>query len=158
YISFLKTPAISLAGVAPNSAFLAFSSSWRPECCDDVSAFDSTTGFPGDYTDPANPKATNNQTAIITASFNGGAPARILKWDSVAGSPTFHPDSQNESVLLQLNNPAGATNVVISFEMHDAANDWWWAIDNIVLNAGASPATITQQPKLVAVTVGDSAS
>src|SRR5262245_7416805 len=156
--SFLKTPPISLAGVAANSAFLAFSSSWRPEAQDDVSAADSTTGFPGDYTDPASPKATNNQTAIITASFNGGTPVRILKWDSVASSPTFHPDSQNESVLIQLNNPAGATNVVISFEMRDAANDWWWAIDNVVVNAGASPPAITQQPASQEVNEGQPAS
>ena len=144
--SFLKTPSISLVGIAAGKAFLKFDSSWRPEALDDVSPADSTTGFPGDYSNPESAKATNNQTAIITVSFDGGAPVQVLKWDSVDGSPTFHPDSENESVLVQLNNPAGAKNMVINFGMVNAANDWWWAIDNIAVSAGAAPPVFTQQP------------
>jgi len=30
-----------------------------------------------------------------------------------------------------LNNPAGAQEMVITFGMLDAGNDWWWAIDNV---------------------------
>jgi hypothetical protein len=143
--SFLKTPLISLAGIAPNTAFLGFASSWRPEALDDGTADPDntiTTGFPAG----PNGEKTNNQTAIITVSYNGGAGTQVMKWDSIQGSPTFHPDKQNESVLIALNNPASATNMVITFAMVEAANDWWWAIDNIVVNAGASPPIITKQP------------
>jgi len=151
--SFLKTPEISLEGIGANSAFLQFDSSWRPESLDDVSDPDSLTGFPGG----ANGEAINNQTAIITVSFDGGAPIQILKFDSIPGSPSYHPDAQNEAVLRPLNNPAGAKKMVLSFEMRDAANDWWWAFDNLVVNAGASPPSITQEPKLAVVTAGESA-
>lgn len=38
----------------------------------------------------------NNQTAVITAAFDGGPPVEVLRWDSAAGSPTFHPDQTDE--------------------------------------------------------------
>jgi hypothetical protein len=129
--TYLSTPAISLVGVAANSAFLKFDSSWRPEGADDA-------GPDG--------LLTNDQTATITASFNGGAPVQLMKWNSIGGSPTFHPDNENESVTLVLNNPAGATNVVITFSLTLAGNDWWWAFDNVALDAGTAPPGITTQP------------
>ncbi|MBL9174879.1 MAG: hypothetical protein JNL10_15180, partial [Verrucomicrobiales bacterium] len=152
--SFLKTPEISLEGIAANSAFLKFASSWRPEAFDDVSPEDSTTGFPGDYTGGPEGVATNNQTAVITASFDGGAPIEVLKWDSKEGSPTFHGDFPNESVLVQLKNPAGAKKMVLSFELRLSANDWWWAVDNIVVSAGAQPPVIATQPAAVEIGEG----
>jgi hypothetical protein len=150
--SFLKSPPISVQGVPSNSVFLSFVSSWRPEGFDDPGA-----SFP---TGPEG-EAINNQTAVVTASYDGGAPIQVLKWDSdnrngVQG-PFFHPDSENEAVLLQLNNPAGASNLVLSFEMRDAANDWWWAVDNIVVNAGSAPPIITTQPVGVDVAEGSPA-
>ena len=152
--SFLKTPEISLEGVTANSAFLKFASSWLPEAFDDVDPEDSTTGFPGDYTGGPEGVAINNQTAIITASYDGGAPVEVLKWDSKEGSPTFHGNFPNESVLIQLKNPAGAKKVVLSFELRLGANDWWWAVDNIVVSAGAQPPVVAEQPKSVDITEG----
>jgi hypothetical protein len=136
--SFLKTPQISLSGIAPGTAFLKFFSSWRPEGFDDPNA----SKFPVD----AEGNAINNQTAIITVSFDGGAPIQILKYDSKEGSPTFKADAQNETVTLPLNNPAGAQNMVLTFSMTEAANDWWWAIDNVIVSAGAAPPVIAMQP------------
>ena len=74
-----------------------------------------------------------------------------MKWDSITGSPTFHPDAPNESVLFPLNNPAGAQNMKLSFKLLLGANDWWWAVDNIAVGAGVvvvppKPAEITGQP------------
>lgn len=146
YNSFLKTPVIALDGIAPGSAFLKFASSWRPEGFDDSNV----TKFPVG----PNGEAINNQTAIITVSYDGATPVQVFKYDSKQGSPTFKPDAQNESVLLQLNNPAGAKSMVLSFEMRDAANDWWWAVDNIVINAGSSPPIITKQPAAVEANEG----
>jgi len=141
--SFLTTQTIPMSGVAANTAFLRFDSSWRPECCDDSS--------PPDGTGPQ----TNNQTGIIWVSYDGGAPVQVLKWDSDSTSPTYHPDvSQNESVSVSLNNPAGATNAVITFRMENAANDWWWAVDNIAVDAGAAPPAITGQPVTMEVVEG----
>lgn len=143
--SFLKTPEISLDGVAAGSLSLKFASSWRPEAFDD-----GQPKFPVDE----NGAFINNQTAIITASYDGAAPVQILKWDSKEGSPTFHADFPNEEVLIPLTNPAGAKKLVLSFEMRLGANDWWWAVDNIVLNAGSQPPTFTQEPADTTVVAG----
>lgn len=141
--SFLSTPAISLQGVAPNTAFLKFDSSWRPEGFDDSS--------PPDGTGPQ----TNNQTGTIKVSYNGGAAVQLLKWDSQSGSATFHGDNVNETVSLPLNNPAGATNVVLTFGMTDAGNDWWWAVDGIVVDSSATPPPIiSDQPDRTEVAEG----
>jgi hypothetical protein len=135
--SLLTTPTISLAGVAANTAFLRFDSSWRDEAQDD-----GLPKFPVDE----NGNPTNNQTAIITVSYDGGPEIQVMKWDSVSTSPTFHDDNPNESVLVQLNNPAGAQNMKLTFKLLYGANDWWWAIDNIAVSAGATPVSITKQP------------
>ncbi|PYK99326.1 MAG: hypothetical protein DME19_09025, partial [Verrucomicrobia bacterium] len=131
--SFLSTPSISLAGVAPNTLTLRFDSSWRPEGFDDA-------GPDG--------LATNNQTATIDISYNGGAPINVLHWDSNPSGPFFHPDAENETVFLQLNNPANATNVMITLGLTLGGNDWWWAFDNLVVDAGGILApSITRQPQ-----------
>lgn len=136
FTSFVKTPAISLVGVPANSVFIKFDSSWRPEAEDDC----------GGTEWPACP-ATNNQTATIKVSYNGGAYVQVLKWDSIGTSPTFHPDSENETVTLVINNPVGATSVVIEFGLSNAGNDWWWAVDNIQVAAG--PAITTQPASII---------
>lgn len=147
--SILITPEISLEGVGANTVFLSFVSSWRPEALDDSGA---------NFTTGPNGEAINNQTALVHASFDGGAPVQLMKWDSVSTSPTYHDHNPNEAVLLPLNNPAGARNVVLRFSLVEAANDWWWAVDNISLSAGASPPTITVHPAGGHYSVGGSAS
>lgn len=109
YNSLLETPAISLVGVAPGTLELAFDSSWRPE---------------------------DTQTAIIEADFgDGNGYQEVFRWESDGASPFFHGDNTNESVLLALNNPAGATSVKIRWGMVNATDDWWWAIDNVVVRS-----------------------
>lgn len=147
--SYLSTPPISLTGVPANTAFLSFVSSWRPEGFDDSNA----TKFPVG----PNGEAINNQTAVVKVSFDGGEPITLLKYDSKEGSPTFKGDAQNEAVLLQLKNPANAKSAVIYFELRDGANDWWWAIDNIAVGAGAAPPGIDTEPVALEVTEGQPA-
>lgn len=108
--SFLTTPAIPLGGTAANTATLAFDSSWRDE---------------------------DNQTAVVTVSYDGGAAIEVLRWESQAG-PNFHDDNVDESVSVPLNNPPGATSMVLSFRLTNAINNWWWAIDNVVVSDGTS--------------------
>ena len=116
YNSVMTTPAIPLAGAAPDSVRLSFDSSWRAECCDD------------------GPSHTNNQTASVRVSYDGGANfSPVLHWDSNSASPTFKPDAANELVTLNLQNPAGANSAIVEFGLTNAGNDWWWAIDNLAL-------------------------
>lgn len=144
YNTLLRTPEISLAGIAPNTAFIRFHSSWRPEAHDDGGG-----GFPEGNI--------NNQTAIITVSYNGGERIQVLKWDSDDGSATFHADQPNEIVTIPLNNPSTAQTMVIDFSMVEAANDWWWAIDDLVVSAGAAPPSISSQPISMEVAEGQPA-
>lgn len=113
YNARMSTGAISLSGVSAGAAKLTFSSSWRAECCDE------------------GPGSANNQTASIQASYDGGAFVEVMRWESVESSSFYKPDATNETVVVNLNNPAGANNVKLRFGLLNAANDWWWAIDNV---------------------------
>jgi hypothetical protein len=114
YSALLKTHSIPLSGAAVGTAKLTFSSSWRDECCDD------------------GPTDTNNQTARVRVSYNNGLNfSEVLRWESAPASPNFKNDSTNETVVVDLNNPLGAANVIIDFGLLNAGNDWWWAIDNV---------------------------
>ncbi len=114
YNALFKTPAIPLSGAAPATAKLTVSSSWRDECCDD------------------GPTDSNNQTARVRVSYNNGASfSEVLRWESAAASPFFKNDATNETVVVNLNNPLGAANVIVELGLLNAGNDWWWAIDNV---------------------------
>lgn len=109
-IAFLSTPAISLAGIDPNTVTLTFDSSWRPDA---------------------------PQTATVTVSYDGAAAVEVLRFESSGAN--IHPDNTNEKVVLPMNNPAGASEMVITFGLFNAENDWWWAIDNILVTTDAVP-------------------
>lgn len=110
YNTFISTPPISLDGVEAGQVNLQFDSSWRDE---------------------------DNQKANLTVSYDGGAPIEVFRWVSTPTSdPNFKDDAENETVLVPLNNPEGAGEVVITWGMFDAGNDWWWAVDNINVFTG----------------------
>ncbi|HAV61000.1 MAG TPA: hypothetical protein DCY13_01375, partial [Verrucomicrobiales bacterium] len=125
--SKLVTPAIDISAAGTGTAFLAFDSSTRTE---------------------------EPQEIYITVSFNGGAQTEILRWTANPG-PTLKADAPNERITLPLNNPAGATSVQVRFGMEKALNDWWWALDNIVVDAGPIPVSFTQHPASANVTIGN---
>ncbi len=106
YNSFLRTSSISIAGQTANSAKLRFDSSWLPE---------------------------DTQTATVAVSYNGGSDIEVLRWTSVSGDANFKPGNTNETVIVPLNNPASATTMTVKFGLTSAENDWWWAIDNLVV-------------------------
>jgi hypothetical protein len=124
--AYATTPSIDISGKAANSLVVAFDSSWRPEGFDD--------GEPNFPVGP-NGERINNQTALVHALFGTSAPLQVLKFDSDRDSATYHADGEfiNESVIVPLNNPAGATTLKLRFGMVEAANDWWWAVDNIAV-------------------------
>jgi hypothetical protein len=148
YNSLLSSPPISLAGVDANTAVLRFDSSWRPEALDD-----GAPKFPVD----ANGNPTNNQTAVVRVSFDGAPPVEVLRMQSVAGLPGFKPDAENENLSVPLNNPAGARNMVLTFGLLYAANDWWWAVDNVSVTVGDVAPEITQHPSSTSRILGSSA-
>lgn len=131
--SHLHTPEIPVGGVAASTLALFFDSSWRPEAVDD--------GAPRFPVGP-NGERINNQTAIITAWWDEGPEVEILRWDSIPDSPTFKGHWPNDATLLGLNNPPGAQKLRLRFSLVEAANDWWWAIDNV---------TVGQPPMLTAI-------
>ena len=105
YNAFLSTPIIDISGVDAGTLWLTFDSSWRHE---------------------------DTQTASVAVQFDNENPTEILRWESEGGDPAFFkPDATNETVAVELNNPAGAQEMVITFGMLDAGDDWWWAIDNV---------------------------
>ena len=119
----LITPSIKIKGAAEKSLVLTLDSSWRPE---------------------------DTQDGEITVSFDGGKEEQILLFKSVgidAGAhtlvtiPTLKLDEEeindgeqiNETLEIPIDNPTGAAEMIISFGVIEAQNDWWWAIDNIKL-------------------------
>lgn len=107
------SPEINIAGVTENTVIIRFDSSWRPE---------------------------DTQKAAVNVSFDGGPFTQVLLFESDSTSPDFHPDATNESVDISIENPSGASTLQIQFEMFDATNDWWWAVDNIqVAGEGGEP-------------------
>ncbi len=105
--AYIMTPAISLAGVEAGSATVTFDSSWRAE---------------------------GTQKASIDVSYDGGATwTRVMLYDSDSASENYKADATNESVTVSLDNPEGATEVIIRFGLSEAGNNWWWAIDDIVV-------------------------
>ncbi|MHC4322726.1 MAG: LamG domain-containing protein, partial [Planctomycetota bacterium] len=113
--AFMSTPPIDISDLEAGSAELIFDSSWRPE---------------------------SSQTANITASFDGGDPVEVMLWVSNSGSQFYHDHNTNETVTVPLDNPEGAQSLVLTFGYFDASNNWWWAIDNVLVTGfpkGAAP-------------------
>jgi hypothetical protein len=106
YNTSLNTPAISLEDAAAGSVSVTFDSAWRDE---------------------------GGQYVTLTVSYDGGAPTEILRWESDSASAFFHDDSTNETVTLNLDNPEGAQSMVLTFGYFNGQNNWWWAIDNLVI-------------------------
>ncbi len=112
YNTKLTSPTIPLSGTDANSVVLTFDSSWRPE---------------------------EPQKVRLSARFNGGSWQEVFLWTSNPADSTYHPDATNETVSININNPAGG-NMQLQWEMFDAGNNWWWAIDNIVVaGVGGDP-------------------
>ncbi|MCH8219251.1 MAG: hypothetical protein IH892_21050, partial [Planctomycetes bacterium] len=113
YDTWLSTRPIELGTSKAGTAQLRFDSSWRPE-------------FDGNY----------HQTANLTVSFDGADPIELFLWESDSSSPNYKDDnSTNETIVINLDNPPGATSMVLTFGLFEAGNDWWWAVDNIVVTA-----------------------
>jgi hypothetical protein len=101
--TILQTPAIALTGLAADTLKLSFDSAWQ------------TSG---------------DQTAEITVQYGNGAEIPVLNWHSNGADPNFHATNFNESVLVDLDNPANATTAIVRFK-YTGTDNWFWALDNI---------------------------
>jgi hypothetical protein len=103
--SFFRTAPVNLSGVAPNSVVLEFDSSFRPE---------------------------NSQIGTLEVSFNGGTDwSNILTLDPTNTSNPATSSNINERRSLPISNPSSGS-MVFRWGV-TGANDWWWALDNIVV-------------------------
>ncbi|MGE3641353.1 MAG: PEP-CTERM sorting domain-containing protein, partial [Pirellulales bacterium] len=85
------------------------------------------------------------QAVEVLAVYNdpAGTTQQRLVWNSDPASPTFKNDAQNETLSFNFGVPAGATSVSFKFNYVNAANDWWWAVDNLeVTNLSAGGASV----------------
>ncbi|MDB4683971.1 hypothetical protein OAE99_00900, partial [bacterium] len=81
------------------------------------------------------------QTGSVAVTYNGGTPIILLNLDENS------PDALNETIELELNNPADARAAVITWT-YSGYNNWWWAIDNIQVLTKES-----QEPKKALISV-----
>ena len=100
YAVWLSTFPIDLSTSRAGTVQLKFDSSWRPEYDDNY-----------------------HQTANLTVSFDGGEPIELFLWESNSASPDYKDYATNETVTVNIDNPAGATNMVLTFGLFDAGND-----------------------------------
>jgi hypothetical protein len=112
YNTYLSTPSIDISNARPGTVELTFDSSWRPEFAD--------------Y---------GEQSGNLKVSFDDGPAQELFLWLSDTGSPNFKQDATNETVTIQIDNPAGAKSMVLTFGLFNCGNNWWWAIDNVLVTA-----------------------
>jgi hypothetical protein len=147
YNTSLVSPSIPVVGGGFYG--LGFDSSWRDE------AFDDST--------PAHTNL-NNQAVEIVASFDVGGNRQVVKWNSNDADPLFFkndtPDEHFDADgvdIPAIEVPAGATSMQLQFNYANAGNDWWWAIDNIVVqDLTGSAGTVFSENFESSVTLGNS--
>ena len=55
--------------------------------------------------------------------------------------------------MVPLNNPAGASNLKLTFGMFDAGNDWWWAVDNLAVGVPPLASSVSVNAYAFTVTI-----
>jgi hypothetical protein len=109
--SFLTTESIDLDSVQPNTVRIEFDSSFRPE---------GTTPNP------------NNQIGLLDVSYDGGTSwSNLLTLDVNNTSGAAAATNVNERRSLTVPNPDTGS-MKFRFGL-TGTNDWWWAIDNLVV-------------------------
>jgi hypothetical protein len=112
--ALVTTPAIPLAGVSPNTLVLNLNSSFRPY---------------------------DGMTARVAVRFDNGSFNNILEYTTANSGGDSNLMRVDETLALNVANPAGAGNVQFRFEMAEAGNDWWWAVDNIQVTTIPEPSS-----------------
>ncbi|CAN5217134.1 hypothetical protein BH11PLA2_BH11PLA2_02720 [soil metagenome] len=110
----INTPSIPLTGAAANTAKLEFDNSFFPE---------------------------GGQTGAVQVSYDDGATyTDILNYDTATLGGNSSTTAVNVHNNIDINNPLGATSALVRFT-YTGGNNWWWAIDNVLVTADRSGAT-----------------
>ncbi len=121
--SFLTTAPIDLSTVAPGSVVFEFDSSFRPEAG----------------------STTTNQVGTLEVSYDNGSNwSNLFTYDfSNTGSAATAPNV-NEFKRVRLDDPItgnpGSGQMVFRFSL-TGTNDWWWAVDNLVVTGTSTGLT-----------------
>jgi hypothetical protein len=151
----MTTGDINVSTHAGQTLTLTFDSSWDAEAFDDTYGNPPVPNNPGGGCSPA--PCVNNQSAVVAAFFDGAGPNVIHLWDSsdpVTGTGFGKGTAYNETLTADVAVPDNTTNVKFTFGYYDAANDWWWAVDNLKLETAA--ATTVWSEDFEGVALGDS--
>lgn len=123
YDTLITTPTISIpAGVPAGRIKLSFDTSWRDEA--DGGGEDS------------------NQTATIDVRYDNGAGIEVFRWESDPESDFFQDDTTDARIQLDLQYDGIASSLELDFLQSESDNDWWWAIDNLLVEVPTDPAKI----------------
>lgn len=68
------------------------------------------------------------QTGDVLVSFDGGPDYILARYDGSTG------DVSDKHVVLELPTPAQDAEATLKWRFHNAGNNWYWAIDNIMLS------------------------
>jgi hypothetical protein len=74
-------------------------------------------------------KAEPTEIATLDVTFDGATFTNLLTYD---GSLLPLDALFNDPVSIDVNNPSSGT-MRFRFGMNNASNDWWWAVDNVVI-------------------------
>ncbi|MCP4794751.1 MAG: hypothetical protein GY885_01160 [Phycisphaeraceae bacterium] len=69
--------------------------------------------------------------ARVLARFEPGETVEVLEWRSESDGENYKSSSINERVRVSIEVPRNARSVRFVFELGEANNDWFWAIDDI---------------------------
>ena len=139
--SGLSTVAIDLDSVEPNTVVLEFDSSFRPE---------SGASFV--------PHVPTNMQGFLDVSYDNGTTwANLLTLDSSNTLGSAAAANVNERRIVNVPNPD--TGAMKFRFINTGTNDWWWAIDNIVVtgNTIGLPFPGLVDPTAANFTTGDTA-
>ena len=122
YFVWLHSPPIPVNNAGADSITIKFDSSWRPEDTQNARLY---ATFDDD-----------DEVDILTMRSQGIATEFIAPNDKI--DEIFNDlENVNETLELSIPNPKGSRLMVVTWEMTDAGNDWWWAIDNIEVSTSA---------------------
>lgn len=80
-------------------------------------------------------RAEEPMIATLDVTFNGTTFTNLLTYD---GNILPDGDLFNDPISIAVNNPSSGT-MRFRFGMNNASNDWWWAVDNIVITGTVVP-------------------
>lgn len=80
-----------------------------------------------------------NQRAIVTASFDGGTPQELMRYDGATTSRNAGRDVLSAREALAFTVPTTASTVTLSLDYGNAVNNWFWAVDDLELAVPLAP-------------------